>query len=101
MLGQVPVPAVGLALALPHSVHVAKTGCLGQHWEMLLLLPKGVIKGLSPWDWSDLPDSSTPQQHKCVPGREQATSSPPVQTCPQESSACLETLSFPDPGRKC
>lgn len=91
MLGQVPIPAVGLALALPHSVRVAGTGCLGQHWEMRLLVPKGLIKGLSPWDWSDLPDSSTPQQHKGVPGRGQASSSPPVQTCPWESPACLVT----------
>lgn len=91
MLGQVPVPSVGLAPALPHSVHVAGTGCLGQHWEMLLLLPKGVIMGLSPWDWSDLPDSRAPQQHKRVPHRRQASSSLLVQTCPQESPACLET----------
>lgn len=91
MLGQVAVPTMRLTPALSHSQHEAGTGCLGQHWEMVLLLPKGVITGLSPWDWSDLPDSCAPQQHKHVPGSGQASSSPLVQTCPLESPACLET----------
>lgn len=49
MLCQVPVLCVG-GTALPRSAHVARTGLLVEHGETLLLFPKGVITGRSPWD---------------------------------------------------
>lgn len=48
------------------AAHVAGAGRPDECWEILLLLPKRVMTGMSPWDWSNLPDSCAPEQRKHI-----------------------------------